>query len=81
MLSTVVGETADSLVFFPIAFGGLIAVRELLLMMLIQILLKTLYEIIVLPLTIRVVNWIKKEEGSDIYDHNISYNPLRLLDL
>ncbi len=81
VLSTVVGETADSLVFFPIAFGGLIAVRELLLMMLIQILLKTLYEIIVLPLTIRVVNWIKKEEGSDIYDHNISYNPLRLLDL
>ena len=30
VLSTVVGETADSLIFFPIAFVGIIAPRELL---------------------------------------------------
>ena len=37
--STVVGETADSLIFFPIAFGGLIAWPELLVMMGTQIVL------------------------------------------
>ena len=29
ILSTVVGETADSLIFFPVAFGGIIAWQEL----------------------------------------------------
>lgn len=28
ILSTIVGETADSLIFFPIAFGGIIAWKE-----------------------------------------------------
>ena len=41
--STVVGETADSLIFFPVAFGGVIAWKELLIMMGIQIVLKSLY--------------------------------------
>lgn len=81
VFSTIVGETADSIVFFPIAFGGLIDIRELAVMMLLQILLKTLYEILVLPVTMRVVKWIKEKEGSDIYDHDISYNPFRLSDL
>ena len=41
ILSTLVGETADSLIFFPVAFGGIIAWRELLIMMCIQIILNT----------------------------------------
>ena len=41
--STVVGETADSLIFFPVAFGGVIAWRELAVMMGLQILLKSAY--------------------------------------
>ena len=36
--------------------------------------LKTVYEIIVLPVTIRVVNWVKRYEGEDFYDNGISYN-------
>ena len=57
--STVVGETADSLIFFPVAFGGVIAWKELLIMMGIQIVLKSMYEVIILPVTIRVVKAIK----------------------
>ena len=72
--STVVGETADSLIFFPVAFGGVIAWKELLIMMGIQIVLKSMYEVIILPVTIRVVKAIKKIDGSDVYDTNISYN-------
>ena len=58
ILSTVVGETADSLIFFPVAFGGIVAWKELLIMMCIQIVLKSMYEVIMLPLTIRVVKAI-----------------------
>ena len=42
--------------------------------MLSQLVLKTVYEIIVLPVTIRVVNWVKRYEGEDVYDHHVSYN-------
>ncbi len=73
IVSTVAGETADSLIFFPIAFGGIIAWRELLVMMALQIVLKSLYEVIVLPLTIRVVKAVKRLDGSDVYDEGISY--------
>ena len=79
--STVVGETADSLIFFPIAFGGLIAGPELLVMMGTQIVLKSLYEVIILPITIRVVKAVKRIDGSDVYDTDISYNVLKVKDI
>ena len=79
--STVVGETSDSLIFFPVAFGGVIAWKELLIMMGIQIVLKSMYEVIILPVTIRVVKAIKKIDGSDVYDTNISYNVLKVKDI
>jgi len=71
--STVVGETADSLIFFPVAFGGVIAWRELAVMMGLQILLKSAYEVVILPVTIRVVKAVKRIDGSDVYDEGISY--------
>ena len=74
IISTVFGEGADSLLFFPLAFYGVLPNYELPLMMLSQLVLKTVYEIIVLPVTIRVVRWVKEYEGEDMYDHNISYN-------
>ena len=81
ILSTLAGETADSLIFFPVAFGGIIAWRELLIMMCIQIILKSMYEVIILPVTIRVVKAIKKIDGSDVYDTDISYNVLKVKDI
>ena len=79
--STVVGETTDSLIFFPVAFGGIIAWPELLVMMCIQIVLKSLYEVLILPVTIRVVAAIKRIDGSDVYDQDISYNILKIKDI
>ena len=81
ILSTLAGETADSLIFFPVAFGGIIAWRELLIMMCIQIILKSMSEVIILPVTIRVVKAIKKIDGSDVYDTDISYNVLKVKDI
>ena len=79
--STVVGETADSLIFFPVAFGGIIAWQELLLMMCTQIVLKSMYEVIILPVTIRVVKAIKRIDGSDVYDEGISYKVWKISEI
>ena len=50
-------------------------------MMLVQVILKTLYEVIVLPVTIRVVKYIKRVDQSDVYDEHISYNVLKISDI
>lgn len=81
IVSTLVGESADSLLFFPIAFGGIIPVHELWIMILTQAVLKSLYEVLILPLTIKVVHLIKKIEQTDVYDTDISYNILKIKDL
>ena len=42
-------------------------------MMASQLVIKTLYEIIILPVTVRVVKWLKRTEELDVYDEGISY--------
>ena len=74
IMSTIFGETADSLIFFPLALGGVVPTEELPVLILSQIVLKTLYEIIVLPITIQVVKYTKRHEGLDEYDQDINYN-------
>lgn len=81
ILSTVAGESADSLIFFPLAFGGLMPVNELVKMMVVQVVLKTAYEVVILPVTIRVVNYIKRVDDSDVYDEHISYNVLKIKEI
>ena len=75
ILSTLVGETADSMIFILIAFAGNLPFNILIGMVFTQALLKTVYEILILPFTIVVVKWVKNVEGSDIYDTSVSYNP------
>ena len=74
ILSTVAGETCDSIIFFPLALGGVVPTEELPKLMLWQVLLKTLYEVIALPLTIRIVRKLKSHEGEDVYDNGINYS-------
>ena len=78
VMSTLVGETADSLIFFPLALGGIIPAEALVELMLWQIVLKTAYEVVILPLTIRVVEKLKGIEQEDVYDEGISYNVFKL---
>ena len=81
IVSTLVGESADSIIFFPIAFGGLMTNDELLLLIVTQAILKSAYEILVLPVTIRVVRYVKKIDGSDVYDSSVSFNPFKIKDI
>ena len=75
--STLVGETIDSLIFFPIAFGGIIAPGDLVGLMITQIIMKSMYEVVVLPITVRLVKVLKRIEDTDVYDDGISYNVLK----
>ncbi len=80
IVSTIGGEGVDSLIFFPIAFFG-IGLNQMLLLMVTQIFLKTMYEVVALPLTNIVVRRLKKVECLDTYDNDISYNPMRIFDV
>lgn len=73
IMSTVFGESADSLIFFPIAFAGMLPLATIVTLVWTQVMLKTLYEIVVLPVTIRVVKMLKRVEGADVTDVNVDY--------
>lgn len=79
ILSTVFGESIDSVIFFPLALGGVIPWEEMPSLMISQVTLKTVYEIIVLPVTIRVVEYTKRHDREDVYDEDISYNIFNIL--
>ena len=79
ILSTVFGEGADSVVFFPLALYGVVPTKELPVFIVTQVALKTLYEIMVLPVTIAVVRKTKQVEGEDVYDNGISYSVWKVL--
>lgn len=81
ILSTIAGEGLDSLIFFPLALGGVVPAGELPKLMLWQVLLKTLYEVIALPLTIHVVKKLKQHEGEDTYDNGVNYSIWKIFSL
>ena len=81
ILSTIVGESLDSLIFFPLALGGVVPTPELPKLMLWQVVLKTLYEVIALPITIRVVKKLKQHEGEDVYDNGVNYSIWKIFSL
>jgi len=78
ILSTLVGEAADSFIFITIAFAGNLPFNVLIGMIFTQACIKTIYEIVILPFTIVVVKWVKKVEGVDTFDESISYNPFSI---
>lgn len=74
ILSTVFGEGVDSLVFFPVAFAGTLPWTLILTLMVTQVVVKTLYEIIVLPVTLATVKRLRAiERTNPDVDRGISY--------
>ena len=68
IVSSLWGEGVDSVIFFPIAFGGILAWSEIGMLILTQTLLKTAYEILILPVTLRAVKFLRDHEGGDVTD-------------
>ena len=80
ILSSVGGELADSLIFFPAVFWGVLPLAAVLQLAISQVIAKLLYEVVALPLTAWFVNGVKRAEGIDTYDHKVSYNPFKIKD-
>lgn len=62
IISSFAGEVVDSLVFLPIAFLGQMPINNLVVMLITQVLIKTGYEIVILPVTYKVVHMVSKYE-------------------
>ena len=81
VVSTIFGESVDSIIFFPLALWGVVPTEELPWLMLWQVILQTAYEIVVLPLTIRVVRYVKRHEQVDTYDNDVNYSIWRVFSI
>lgn len=77
ILSTLVGEGFDSVIFVTISFLGTMDNATVLQMILFQYLFKVCFEVICTPLTYAAVRWIKKKENTDVYDTDIKYSVLK----
>jgi len=88
--STVVGEGVDSVIFYPLAFVLLPSLFGLtqavwpwalaLTVMLNNYVLKVFLEAAFTPMTYKLVNFLKRAEGIDHFDHDTNFNPFRLSD-
>lgn len=76
--STLVGELIDSLLFYGIAFYGIWASADVFQIAINQYILKTLWEVVMTPLTYRIVGFLKHAEHEDYYDRNTDFSPFRL---
>lgn len=76
--STIVGEAVDSLLFYPIAFLGIWSTELVLQVMLTNYLLKVAWEVVLTPITYRVVAFLKRVEAEDYYDRDTDFSPFRL---
>lgn len=65
IVSTLVGESVDALIFITISFIGTMPFLSLLVMIVAQAIFKTLYECVVYPLTRTFINWVKKLPEDD----------------
>jgi uncharacterized integral membrane protein (TIGR00697 family) len=85
--STVVGEAVDSVVFYPLAFGllpRLLGFEEAAwpwalvgAILVSNYILKVGVEVVCTPLTYKLVAFLKRAEGVDIYDIDTDFNPFR----
>lgn len=76
LASTAIGEGADSIVFNTVAFAFVFPWKVLGVIMLSGWVLKCLYEVIALPITYAIVGWLKRAEGIDTFDRDVTYRVL-----
>ena len=75
--STLVGEAVDSIVFFSVAFYGVLANGDLVRAGISAYVVKVIIEIVMTPISLPLSNWVKRVEGVDQIDRpgETSYNP------
>jgi queuosine precursor transporter len=77
--STLVGQGVDTTIFFLIATAlGVFPLELLLSLIVTNYILKVGIEVLFTPLTMVVVNALKKAENEDYYDRTTDFNPFRV---
>ena len=76
--STLVGELIDSSLFYFIAFYGIWETADILKVAAAQYLLKTGWEVVMTPVTYKVVGFLKKVENEDYYDRDTDFSPFHV---
>lgn len=75
--STVVGQAVDSIIFYPLAFLGVWDTRLVVAVMISNYLMKVAWEALLTPVTYRIVGFMKRREGIDVYDVGTNFTPFR----
>ena len=76
--STAIGELVDTSLFYVIAFYGIWATDDLIKIVVAQYILKTSWEVVMTPVTYRVVAFLKRTENEDYYDRGTNFSPFTL---
>jgi len=76
--STIVGEAVDSAAFYPLAFLGVWSNELVLQVMLSNYAIKVLWEVVMTPVTYRVVGFLKRAEREDYFDRGTDFTPFSL---
>jgi uncharacterized integral membrane protein (TIGR00697 family) len=76
--STILGEIADSLIFYPVAFFGTWSNEQLISVMIGNYFIKVLWEVVATPFTYLIVGFLKRAEHEDYYDKDTDFNPFSL---
>lgn len=75
--STAVGELLDTIVFALIAFGGILSAPDMMLFIVVGWLFKTGVEVIMLPVTYKIIYFIKRQESFKNSDENANFSPFK----
>lgn len=72
--STIIGEGLDTIIFIPIVFIGNLDLKTILFLIIDTYVIKVLFEVVLTPITYKVVEFIKKKENIDIFDNEQKYS-------
>jgi uncharacterized integral membrane protein (TIGR00697 family) len=78
LCASLVGVSMDSIIFVVVAYAGKMGVYEILMFALVVIIKKLVAILIMMPLSIQAINYLKNIEQVSIVDTNTNYTPFSL---
>lgn len=73
--STAAGQAVDKIIFYPLAFAGVWDTSLVFKVMATNYLLQVAWEALLTPVTYRIIGFMKRAEGVDVYDKETDFTP------
>jgi len=77
VVSTLAGEIVNTAFFYTFGLWGILSKEFLFVSILVASFAKVAVEIVMLPFSIKITNWLKKEEELDYFDESTDFNPFK----